>query len=345
VTPGGARAFGLELDARFEIPGVEEAVDPGEGRAAPGVGDRAAANPAPRVLLELASHERLRALSAGAAGERIAEVAGPDGRAAATIDSFGKAGFALWAEGFGSAWVDAAGTEVLCAPADLPSWRWQRFLTGQVIPFVAVLRGLEAFHASAVVADGRAIGIVARSGHGKTTLALELLLRERPFLDDDVLVVESSAGGGLIAHPGSALANVREDGRWLAERLVSAGLGRPLGTADGETRVAVRRHPCAVPLGALFLLDRTGAGGTLEIERLAPVEPRVLLAATFNLALRSPDRLTRQLDVCAQIAETVAVFRVGCPPEVEAPALAGEILDAASAREAASPATPEAASP
>jgi hypothetical protein len=323
------RAFGLDLDARFGLDGFAGAVPP--------AGDRL-------VRLRLVPEAELRELAGAGESERIAAAAGADGAEAASIDRVAAAGgegapalgYLASATGFGRAWIDAGGGDVRVAAAALPAWRWQRFLVGQVLPFAAVLNGLEVFHASAVAVEGRAVAVVAASGAGKTSLALELVLLGLDLVDDDVLAVER-AGHGLIAHPGAPLANVRHDGTGLAERLCEAGHARVLGSADGETRVELRPRAQALPLSAIFFLRRTGEGEAsatgegdrARIERIDPVDPRLLLAATFNLALRDPGRLTRQLDVCSAGAGSAALFAVDCPPSVDAPQLARQIRDVA----------------
>lgn len=282
------RAFGLALESDFELVGMD---------AAGGSAGRA-------VRVRLGDPDAV----ADGPDERISEAPGPGGRPLATIDAVGGRGFLARAARFGSAWIDAAGREVVWSPAHDDPLRAQRFLGGQVLPFAAVLQGLEAFHASAVVLDGRALAIVAASGVGKTTAALALVERGLPFLDDDVLVLDE----GLLAHPGPALANV------------------------GEERVPVRRHEQPVPLGALVFLERT-EGDPPVVERLDPVDPKLLLAATFNLALRTPERLARQLETCGRIAESVSVLRVRAPERVGGGEVAARIHDAALATEAAAP--------
>jgi hypothetical protein len=319
VTSSHGWAFGLDVESAFEIEGLGEA-DP---RAAPGR----------RVTVELGSAGEVAAAPGAANATRIAEAPGPDGRPAATFDSLPGGGFVARADEFGVAWVSAGGDEVVCAPPDLPAWRWQRFLTGQVLPFAAVLQGLEVFHAAAVVVDGRAIAVLAGSGVGKTSLGLNLALRGLPFLNDDVLVLERDELGGVVAHPGAGVANVRRDGSGLAERVRDAGLGGPLGSTEHETRVTVRRHERSVPLGVVFHVQRTGSGDGATIAPLSPVDPRVLLGGTFNLALRDPERLERQLDVCGRIADSCRIFSVDCPPAVDAAALAEDLHRAALAVE------------
>jgi hypothetical protein len=282
VTVHRGRAFGLDLEADFELPGMDPAGPP-TGRP---------------VRLRLGEPET----DAAGRGERIAEAPG------AAVDVV-PGGFLARAEGVGRAWIADRGDEIAWAPESPDA---QRFLGGQVLPFAAVLQGLEVFHASAVVAGGRALAVVAGSGVGKTTLALELVRRGLAFLDDDVLVLD----GELLAYPGPALANV------------------------GEERVPVARHQEPVPLGALCFLDRAPRGAaaaspTATVERLDPVDPKLLLAATFNLALRTPERLTRQLEVCGRIAESAVVLRARCPAGVAPAALAELIHDAVRAREPA----------
>jgi hypothetical protein len=268
------RAFGLDLEADFDLPGMEPAGRPTGRRVRLRLGDPAAR---------------------GGPSERIAEAPG------ATVEAM-PGGFLARADGVGSAWIAEGGGEVVWGPESAHA---QRFLGGQVLPFAAVLQGLEVFHASAVVVGGRALGIVAGSGVGKTTAALELVRRGLPFLDDDVLALD----GDLMAHPGPALANV------------------------GEERVAVARHDQPVRLGTLCFLER--GAGSLEVERLHPVDPKLLLAATFNLALRTPERLARQLEICGRIAESALVLRARCPTGVGAAELAERLHDAVRARELA----------
>jgi hypothetical protein len=313
------RAFGLDIDSGFELPGFP---------------DDSARDGTRKLRLDLADEARLDARFDGADGERISEIAAPDGTPLVTIDQAPERGYRIWAAEFGRAWIAADGREALIAPVDRPPWRWQRYLTGQVMPFVAVLQGLEVFHASVVVIDGRAVAVVAHSGSGKTSLGLNMALMGAPFLADDVAVLEPK-GNSLTVHPGVGLSNIRHQAVELAGRVEAGGLGTALGTTEHETRMSLRRHDESVPLGAMFFLQRVSEGEDATIERMAPVDPRLLLAGTFNLVLRQPDRLLRQLDVCSLIAGSAALFKVDCPPPVDAPALAEQIMATASALEPA----------
>jgi hypothetical protein len=303
-TPLRTRAFGMDLEAGFEMPGVTASPHCGDGRA---------------LSLSLASPEDVEVEDL----ERISELRFSDGGLAVSVDSAGPLGYSCYAFDFGKALVAADGRRALVAPMDEPDWVWQRYLTGQVLPLAAVLQGLEVFHASVLGYRASAFAIVAHSGVGKTTLALRLALRGLPFLSDDVLVLEPR-DDDVLAHPGIGLSNVRPGAADLLGELEREHLAAPIGSNEKETRISVRRHDEPLPLRALFLYKRVSEPQELAVERLSPVEPRALLASTFNLSVRTPERLARQLDACARLERSAAVFTVSCGGDV-AP---GEVADA-----------------
>jgi hypothetical protein len=311
------RAFGLDLESNFEVLGVG--------------GEPAHANRPLR--LAIGSEAELRERWSGTEAECIFDFAGPDGERMVTIHEQRNNGFRFWAEHFGTAWLAGDGSQGLCVPIEQPAWRWQRYLVGQVLPFAAVLQGLEVFHASAVVVDGHAAAVVAQSGSGKTSVALSLALRGLPFLTDDVLILEPD-DEGVTAHPGAGLANVRREDSDLVRIVEEARLGRALGETAAEIRMEVERHEGEVPLAAMFFLNRVPRSGRVSVERLSPVDPRLIFAGSFNLVLRHPRRLVRQLDVCARIARSAAIFSIDCPVTTGAAEVADQILDTIQALEA-----------
>jgi HPr Serine kinase C-terminal domain len=209
-------------------------------------------------------------------------------------------GYRIHGPAYGASVLAEDGSSVRGAPGEEGFEGWQRLLVAQVLPFAAVLQGLEVLHAGAVVVNGGTVAISGPSGAGKTSLALALQRRGAQLLADDVVAVER-AGEELLAHPGAPIAGVdREE----AARLLAVGAGEagPLLAENGRERVArarVAERPA--PLRALFLLERRGeAQGAPRFE---PVDdPRQLLGSTFNLLLGSPERLAGLLDICAQIA-------------------------------------------
>jgi hypothetical protein len=283
-----ANAFGLDIDLSFAAPGLPEATGP----------------PGPRrTTADLVPPADIDADWPTDGVERMVEERFGEGEPARTIDAHPQAGYRLYAEHFGLARLSPSGDRILCSPPDVEPWNWQRFLVGRILPWAAVLRGFEVFHASSVVVDGRAIAFVGATGAGKTSLAIQLVTRGAGFLTDDVLALDHD-GGSLMAHPGAAIASVRPAEREAISDDTWRSLGSELGHS-GKTYVSVPREERAVPLGAVYFLR---ASGGPTIETLERPDPRLLLASTFVMNVRTPERLRNQLDVCAAIVQHVPLF-------------------------------------
>ena len=304
-----ARAFGLEIESSFPIPGAARPEAAGGGR---------------RVRLDLASRGELLDAWSPAAPKRISDRRMANGRSAVAIDADARAGYLIRALGFGCFWISPDATWVRCAPLRVTTWRWQRYLVGQVLPLTAVLRGLEVFHASAVVGPGGAFSFLGMSTAGKTSVALNLVLGGARFMTDDVLAVSPAADGGVLAHPGVGLASLRHETDARLDPSERRRLGKRLGRDGEATRVALDCQGQAVPLRHAFLLERS-TGGPLAIESLRPVDPRLLLGGSFNFIITTPERLTNQLDLCARIANRVGIHRAAIPPSVGPAELARSI--------------------
>jgi hypothetical protein len=282
-----SRAFGLEIDASFEAPGLPPVAGPPLG---------------PTTRVDLVPREAIDALWRDTLAERILEerFEGDAAPPARTIDVHPEHGYRLYARGFGLARIAADGSAVECAPPSDEPWSWQRFLVGRVLPWAAVLRGYEALHASAVAVDGAAIVFVGPTGTGKTSLALRLVADGAAFVSDDVAAVDVD-GGVPRVHPGASIAAIRPEERDAIEPEVWSRLGSVLGQS-GKTYLALPRVAEPVPLGALCFMGRPG--GPL-VERIESIDPRMLLTSTFVLGVQTPQRLLNQLDVCAAIAARV----------------------------------------
>jgi hypothetical protein len=298
------RAFGLDLEVHFDCPGLPSAND-----GAPG--------PHP-VRVELATEGLVATFPPGA--ERIWQLESSDGTVHAHYDADPETGYLLTAEGYGSFVIRPGATLVLCEPEPGvgPAWRWQRYLVGQVLPFVAVLHELEVFHASVMAFDTSAAAFLGPSGGGKSSIAAACALRGARYVTDDVMAVSAVAAddAGVHAHPGFGLASLRRDFARVLDDERIGRLGRPVGEDDDAIRIAIEVPADEVPLTCLFFLDRRPPGGSDAIEACDPVDPRLLLASSYNFILRDRDRLTRQLDVCAQLAHRIPTFRLPIVPGV-----------------------------
>jgi hypothetical protein len=285
-----ATAFGLDVESEIPLSLLEGSVAKPTGRT-----------------LAVSAHERheLRDQWPQSA-TLVCDERRPDGSAIFQIESHPRAGYLISGPKYGAHMLSLDGRQLRCAPDGRPEHDWQRLLIAQVLPFAALLGGLEVLHASAVVRERRAIAFVGPSHAGKTSLALELCSRAAGFLADDVLALESRAQQ-LIAHPGTPVASVAQerDGQ-PGERLVrTAGATEP------------------VTLGALFFLDRRPDGP--ESPRFEPAaDAQTLLSATFNLVLATPERLRGLLEVCA-LAAQLRVERIACGPQASVAQLAAAV--------------------
>jgi len=324
----GALALGLSLrlDAAIDALGLTETDIDSAGAARVRV-DPEELRERWRAVAERA--ERVRALGDG---ERVF----------LTVDFVPETGYLLDAPGFARMLVSPDGREILCNP-EPEQERWEAPLLAQALPLAATLQGLEVLHASAVaVGDGPLAGRAALfsgpQGAGKSSLAGALVRRGATLLSDDTVAIEQREGT-LLVHGGPALLQLRgeelerlraneraalgpETRALRKHRFAVAATGRPQAGAPvpGTPASARPQSPAPVPFGALFLLERAAEGAS--VERLRAVDPFALLGCTFNLTVRTRERLTRHLDLAAALAGSDRVYRLRVTPDIDATRLA-----------------------
>jgi hypothetical protein len=240
-----------------------------------------------------------------------------------SVDFAEPAGYLLWVRDLGRVLISPDGTELLCEP-DPASEGWASIVAAQALPLAATIRGLEVFHASGVVLDGRALLFSGPPGAGKSSLAAALVRAGGQLLSDDAVALTLSEGA-LTAYAGSVVLQLRdaEDQRLSAD--ARAVLGRVESSAFGKQRYLSEGVPDPVPLGGLFLLERSA--DEPAIEQLAAVDPFALIASTFNLSVRTPARLLRQLDVVSAIASNSLAYRLRVQPGIDATRLASIVRE------------------
>jgi len=300
-------AFGLpiEVDPGIEIPGIPD-VD------APSLASR----PPTRVRLDPTELER-RWNGAELPPERVREMR--DGETVLlTVELAPPAGYLLHVPGFGRILIAPEGTELICDP-EPGSSQWSILLPAQALPLAATLQGFEVLHASGVVLGGRAVLFAGPPGAGKSSLAAALLYRGGVELLGDDTVALHPHGGAPIAHPGAALLHLRpaEHERLSTRELAVLG---PAATILGKQRYSPHVTGSPAPLGDLFLLERATHGP--PVEHIESVDPFALLASTFNLSVRTQERLVRHLDLAVALAATGRVHRLRVQPGMDATQLA-----------------------
>jgi len=93
---------------------------------------------------------------------------------------------------------------------------------------------------------------------------------------------------------------------------------------DDAVRLMATVAPGVRVLTTLYLLDRSTDAHRPPIE-CGHIDPRSLLAATYNLIIQTPARLTRHLDLCARLAATTTVCHLAVPPDRNPAAIACRI--------------------
>lgn len=302
--PGAAltsgRAFGIDVEATFDIPCVPTV----------------AQNGSVRTRLELTHRDDLARMWMSDGAEMLIDRRLANGRRLMTIERNSAHGFRIWASRFGHHIVAEDGLHIWSALPPVAPWRWQRLLFAQVLPLAAALRGLDPFHASGIVIDRKAFAFVAASGTGKTSVAAHLVADGAGFMTDDVLSLGWD-GNDVIAHPGPAMTSVAP-----AELAAMKQTGRErLGSSIGRERGKRHLRPPVVGdphrLAAFIVLSRE-SDGALRLERVSNPDPRLLLSSSFITYVRSSDHLVTHLDTCARIAETVPIYQLSVPRAVSA---------------------------
>jgi hypothetical protein len=201
---------------------------------------------------------------------------------------------------------------VRCEPEAADGWADALAIHG--LPLACTLRGLEPFHAAAVAVDGAALMITGPVTAGKSSLAAALVAAGADLLSDDVVAVD----GDLRAHPGPQRLTLREP---EDAAVPEGGRLRPAGRRNGRARFEAPPASGPAPLRAVYVLGR---GADAPIAPL-PASGLTLLAATYNLSVREPERLQRQLDLAHETAARVPQFRLTVTPGHDARRLAATV--------------------
>jgi hypothetical protein len=301
-------AHGLRLEASFPLPGMS--------------GVPACAEPGllPSLAIDRVGGSELDALWSG-------PVAAPDwvghlGDGQELRLERGSAGDRLFSYGEQARFhLDPGETRLCCAPVRA-GLDWQRALLTKVIPTVSVLRGYEALHAAALDTPAGAVALLAPSGTGKTTLALELLAHGCELLCDDVLTL-AEGPEGVVAHPATGHMNLDPAS---ARRASWDGLVVSRGMLGGEAWVSARRVAGdARRLNAVFVLARRPSA----LPRLRTLDPSPLHLVPYMLGVRADDARRRErFSQYASLAAQAALFELSFGLEDSPAALARTILSA-----------------
>jgi hypothetical protein len=281
-------AYGLDLRCSFPLPGMPAA----------------AADGLPRLALELLPPAELEDAWSGPEGSPA--WTGRLGDGCELKIERGVGGDVLFTYGDRARFrLDASRERLDCAPLR-SGLHWQQALLGRVLPNVAIMRGYEALHASAVDSPEGVVAVAAPSGMGKTTLALELLGRGWQLFADDVLTL-GEGPAGVWAHPGTPHMNVPEG---PSASFAAQELGATLGVLADECWIAVAETaPRPRPVRMVCLLER-GPGLRLEGREL-PSSPLPLAPYMLGLA-GDTERKRRRFIRYADLMGDATLMRLTC---------------------------------
>jgi len=184
-------------------------------------------------------------------------------------------------------------------------------VTGRVLAAALHLTGTLSLHASAVVIEGVAIGLVAPKHHGKSTLALALVQSGAGLLTDDTLPVQP--GSPPMARPGLHAARLWPDS---AARV---GIGEHEPVPDGHKRLFAalpdeRVEHVPRPLDALYLLAPVKSlddGAAVRRTRLSSIEGAMVMIGHAKLApLLAGAAASELFQPAAALADAIPVYRL-----------------------------------
>ena len=228
--------------------------------------------------------------------------------------------------------VSSDGRRVVCRRDEkVSSESFQVYLLGQALSFALVKQGLEPLHATSIVVDGEAVAFLGSNAFGKSSLAASFLAAGFRMLTDDLLILRES-GGRVIAYPGPARIKLFSN---VARRVLGHGAHDPMMNPETEKRIlrlSDRQH-CSesVVLRTIYAVaaprDACRTPG-VRINRLSPRDAFVaLIGGTFNRRLVNAERVERQFDVMASLADRVAVSTLAYPRAIDRlPDVRGAVL-------------------
>ena len=294
------RAYGLELQARSEIRGLEP-IGAQDSVAPPIELTVGSCPPWARQAL----HMSVSLLYAGKA--KTDEVP------TFQMEQLGKAEFfrLFYSDGT-QVLVDAETQRIWAAcPPPLTLEDLCTYLIGPVMGFVLRRRGILALHASCFCIDGRAFALCGSAGCGKSTAAAAMAMRGAPILCEDIAAVRERHGTFYVA-PGYPRVNLWPDS---AACLFGNSHNLPKITPnweklfldlDGKNTKFEKQER---PLEAIYIMEsRSQVGNAPKIRGASPQEAVVrLIQNTYMNYLLSTEQRAAEFDALVKLAANVQV--------------------------------------
>ena len=236
-------------------------------------------------------------------------------------------------DGVGEFLVGADGRRILCRREEnVSSESFQVYLLAQALSFALVQQHLEPLHAATVVVGGEAVAFLGSNAFGKSSLAASFLATGFRLLTDDLLILRDSRRG-VLAYPGPPRIKLFSK---VASRVLGPAMDGPPMNVDSDKRIlrlaAHQRCSGPVALKAIYAVTAPREACRMPDVGIETLSPRAaflaLIGGTFNRRLVSAERLERQFDTMARLADRVVVKTLAYPrtidrlPDVQAAVLA-----------------------
>jgi hypothetical protein len=213
--------------------------------------------------------------------------------------------------------IGVDGRTIICGPRHgVFSEAHVSYLLSFALSFALLQTGDEALHATVIESKDRAIAFLGRSGAGKSTLASYFLEKGCRLLTDDLLRVTISHQS-VIAHPGPPrIKLLPESAAEFMKGATCTNTMNPFTTKQLIVPAAHQRTCKSVPLKALYLLESPEDidDASVRAEKLHGGEAALaVVASTFNSAVKTPERLSRQLQFAVQILAKIPIIRLSYP--------------------------------
>ena len=197
---------------------------------------------------------------------------------------------------------------------------FQTYLFAQVLSFALIRQGVEPFHCTAVVSDGKAVGFLGDCGYGKSSLAAAFLTKGYRILTDDLLVLKE-VGQDFLAIP--SFPRIKLFPEAALTLLGGYTGGTPMNPFTQKLIFALRPEQICqtpVPFQAFFVLRPPNArlsGKRITIRTLHKRRACFdLIANTFNSKLADPDRQQRLLSWASRLANRIPVKSLSYPRDL-----------------------------
>lgn len=246
-------------------------------------------------------------------------VQAPNGQPMVTLRTTGNATILTFASGIDFV-VSDSGKAIFSTRHEATLDDVQIALLGVVLPFWLERHAVTVLHAAVVVIDGCAVGLMADSHAGKSTLAAALVAAGHPLLSDDLLVCHD-ANGAVMAQPGFPTMRMWPDtaayflGDHSKLERVRPGSDKRrahLATATGRPGFG-RFHEQPAPLTCIYAPQRGAERNLgLEISQRPPSQATAALIrhSVLSRALRASGESMAQLSRLVNLAARVPVRTV-----------------------------------